>query len=474
VALVQLGYGAATAITPLLLVSLVEYLGLQPRHWQSTRWLLVLVPVVLAIGGMVLDDSGTFQRVAAAANAAERSDMINEVRRGPLLLTHAVTYLLALLLLSTVLIALFQARTRRREMIVLGLIALTVVAIDALHFTMGFTVAGHMPTPYALLGALLLSSLPLYRSNMFDLRPIARNVLIDSVRDGMMVVDGHRRIIDCNRAGCELLGRSRSEIFGRPAEACLPREFAAMLQSTVHLRAELGVDAPDGRLWFEVDVTPLALHHRTAGHLIIARDISERRMVQDALQESRRALEGANARLVEQSVTDPLTGLKNRRFLFQRLNEEMNRHHRAGELLGLLVVDLDHFKAVNDTHGHPVGDEALVQVASALHSSVRDCDVVARLGGEEFAILAMNTEAEGLLGLAERIRKAIARTPVAGDSDRPIRITASIGVAFAGPDSRTVEGLFAEADRYLYAAKHRGRNRVEGPPPVPDRARSTG
>lgn len=289
--------------------------------------------------------------------------------------------------------------------------------------------------------------------------PISRANLIDSVMDGVLLMDARQRVIDCNRAAEHIIGRCRREIIGLAASTLLPREFLAMLQSPVHLRSELAVRGSAVR-WFEVDVTPLMRRGRRAGHVLVARGIDERRQVQDALEHSRRALEAANARLVEQSITDPLTGLKNRRFLFQRLNEEMNRHHRAGCVLGLLVVDIDHFKTVNDTHGHPVGDRALVQVARALDELVRDCDVVARLGGEEFGVLAVNADPGGLVALAERIRGAISRLPVASDTFRPMVLTVSIGVAFAGPDARNPDGLFAEADRHLYAAKHQGRNRV--------------
>jgi len=309
-------------------------------------------------------------------------------------------------------------------------------------------------------GLTRLSAFLLARANMLDVRPIARTVLVDNVQDGMLVVNARRRIVDCNRAAERIAGRIRRDMVGRSAGEALPREFVAMLQSPVHLRSELMVRAGDRSAWFEVDVTPLTLHGRSAGHLLVARNIDERRLAQEALEESRRALEAVNARLVEQSITDPLTGLKNRRFLFQRLNEEMNRHHRAGTVLGLLVVDIDHFKVVNDTHGHPVGDEALVQVAGVLAGLVRDCDVVARLGGEEFGMLAVDSDGTGLLALAERIRQAISRLPVARDTFRPMVLTVSIGVAFAGPETRSADGLFVEADRHLYAAKRQGRNRV--------------
>jgi diguanylate cyclase (GGDEF)-like protein/PAS domain S-box-containing protein len=457
---VQIGYVAITLVTPLLFTAAIEYTGLAVPGWKGLRWLLVPGVTLLAVGNLATDQQALLTAAASEADLLMRSNLIQQAQQSLLFATDRISYGFGLLTIVAALWTVSIAPAQRRGMAALAIMPALSVVAGVAHDVAGFTVAGAAPTPFALvLGALLATSV-LYRSNVFDLRPIARALLVDSVMDGMLVVDARKRILDCNRTAERIIGRSRKDIIGSAAQGLLPREFSAMLQSPVHLRSELAVRAATEPSWFEVDVTPLALRGRPAGHVLVARDISERRLAQEALEVSRQALEAANARLVEQSVTDPLTGLKNRRFLFQRLNEEMNRHHRTASVLGLLVVDIDHFKTVNDTHGHPVGDEALIQVAAALESLVRDCDVVARLGGEEFGVLAVNTEAVGLITLAERIRQAICRVPVARDTFRPMVLTVSIGVAFAGPATRTADGLFAEADRHLYAAKHQGRNRV--------------
>jgi diguanylate cyclase (GGDEF)-like protein len=135
------------------------------------------------------------------------------------------------------------------------------------------------------------------------------------------------------------------------------------------------------------------------------------------------------------------------------------RHRRSGQPLGLLLLDIDHFKAVNDTHGHPMGDAALVQVARTLQDTLRESDLIARLGGEEFAVIAVDTHLHGLGVLADRLRRAVSAVPVAADSARPITLTISIGVAVANALS-DADRLFAAADRCLYGAKRSGRNRV--------------
>jgi len=460
----QVGYVASAVMTPLLLVTAVAYIGLHLPGRRLLSTFSILAVAGLAVLNILTDGSNTFSALAGAADLQARSELIKDARAGPLITTMWSSYVFVTLTVGVGIYAFITRPGRRWEMAILIAVPGMVMAADVAHVTSGLTVAGASPTPYAMVAGVFLAICGMFRTRMFDVRPMARNVLIDSVKDGMLVVNHRRRIIDCNQTAGVLLEQSRDTLFGGSANDLLPREISALMQSTVHLRSELAARVNGRQRWFEVDVTPLMLRGRRAGHVIVIRDISERHQVQNALAESRRALEAANARLVEQSVTDPLTNLKNRRFLFARLNEELSRSQRSGTTLGLLLIDIDHFKRVNDTHGHPVGDEALVQVAAALAGTVRDCDVVARLGGEEFAVLAVNAEARGLVGLANRIRKAISRVPVAQDTDQPMILTVSIGVGFASQSTATADELFTETDRYLYRAKHEGRNQVVAGP----------
>ena len=168
-----------------------------------------------------------------------------------------------------------------------------------------------------------------------------------------------------------------------------------------------------------------------------------------------------NARLEALAQTDPLTGLLNRRALTGRLAAELDRARRYSTILTMLMIDLDHFKRVNDTHGHLVGDEVLQETAALLQHLVRSVDVVARYGGEEFVVLLPETTVEGAMSFAERMRERVEATPFHGGAGTPLSLTTSIGVA-TYPASRveSVEDLFAHADAALYRAKAEGRNRV--------------
>lgn len=169
-----------------------------------------------------------------------------------------------------------------------------------------------------------------------------------------------------------------------------------------------------------------------------------------------------NARLEQLAQTDPLTQLLNRRALTERITAEMERALRYDSTLALLMIDLDHFKRVNDTYGHLVGDDVLRDVGQLLGDTIRTSDIVARYGGEEFLVLLPETDDAGAEAFAERIRDAIAQHLFTSDSvAESLRLTASVGVAvYPAARIESVEDLFARADAALYRAKADGRNRV--------------
>ena len=165
---------------------------------------------------------------------------------------------------------------------------------------------------------------------------------------------------------------------------------------------------------------------------------------------------------LELSVIDPLTGLYNRRYMLNQLEQWMHRAVMGGKPVSLMVADIDHFKSVNDTWGHDVGDIVLQEFAQRLKSSVRPLDVVCRQGGEEFVIVMPETPGDVACTIGERVRQAIACEPfsVQGPS-QPLDITVSVGVATLSGSRDTPDAFLKRADEALYTAKSSGRNRVE-------------
>jgi diguanylate cyclase (GGDEF)-like protein len=171
------------------------------------------------------------------------------------------------------------------------------------------------------------------------------------------------------------------------------------------------------------------------------------------LEGAKKSLELLNAQLHKQSHTDTLTGVPNRRSFEENLAHECLRAERNASPFSLLVVDVDHFKAVNDNYGHPVGDKVLIDVAQALLHAARGSDLVSRYGGEEFAVLLPDTDAAGAMIMAERLRLAVQEA-----TRSAIPVTVSIGIDTSPLTDIDGAKLFANADDALLAAKQRGRN----------------
>ena len=157
---------------------------------------------------------------------------------------------------------------------------------------------------------------------------------------------------------------------------------------------------------------------------------------------------------------DPLTHLPNRRSFDEDLEQERERSRRHGSPVSLVMIDLDRFKAINDNYGHPYGDEVLRRVADSIRDALRKSDSAYRLGGEEFAVVARETDLGGAQLLAERLRERVAATLSEADGD-PVGVTASFGVAELGTKQPDIARLVATADAALYHAKRTGRNKVE-------------
>jgi diguanylate cyclase (GGDEF)-like protein len=218
---------------------------------------------------------------------------------------------------------------------------------------------------------------------------------------------------------------------------------------------ELDVEIPSAKGSDEIgllirtfnDMTRKLLHHRT-----------EIQQVNRKLLTQNDELQRANEVLEQLSITDGLTRLHNHRFFQEHLTREIKRVERSGELLSLLLLDIDDFKQLNDHFGHVAGDELLVGLAQVLNQSMRESDLVARYGGEEFAVLAANTDLVGAVKLGEKIRTAVAEAAfIVGDSMRPTRMTISIGVAqYRGSRKQ----LLRRADQALYRAKDEGKDCV--------------
>jgi diguanylate cyclase (GGDEF)-like protein len=271
--------------------------------------------------------------------------------------------------------------------------------------------------------------------------------------------------------------RMRPEIIFVDSLAALAPQFASLYRAWLwpFIGADHGLLFPDGGTLASLAILPIRRQDQLLGSLNLgSRD--DRRFTRhhatDFLDHLANitavCLENAinRARLVRSGITDVLTGWNNRRYLQSRLLEELARAHRTDASLACLMIDVDHFKQVNDAHGHLAGDLVLREIADRVEAEVRASDVAARYGGEEFALLLPDTRAGDAVILAERIRKAVAREPITLASGPRLPLTVSIGISAVRPaqtaaDLKSLgEKLIAEADVQLYRAKSDGRNTV--------------
>jgi diguanylate cyclase (GGDEF)-like protein/PAS domain S-box-containing protein len=285
--------------------------------------------------------------------------------------------------------------------------------------------------------------------------PVARSAVVEEMEDAVLVLGRDGSIVDLNRTARDRLG---FEVRGP-----LPVQIGTLWASTVESLRRGGTRPAERvelelvygtRATFELTMTPLGPRAGRNRTVLVLRDVTERDRME---QELRRATES----LRFLANTDSLTGLANRRRFEERLREEVERAHRYERPLSLVLIDLDHFKTVNDTWGHPAGDRVLRGTAEVLQSVLREMDVAGRLGGEELAILLPETDEAGARSLADRLRREIKETEHRSDDDQPFHVTASVGIAWLAVGAEhDAEALFSTADQALYEAKGGGRDRV--------------
>jgi diguanylate cyclase (GGDEF)-like protein/PAS domain S-box-containing protein len=288
--------------------------------------------------------------------------------------------------------------------------------------------------------------------------------IVDNLADGVYFVDPGREITYWNHGAERITGYASDAVVGHRCFENILDHVDGAGNSLCHSVCPLAATIRDGQprevsIWLRhaegyrkpvrVRTSPV---RNKEGKIVGAVEVfSDDSAVLRAVEDADRARRDA--------LTDELTGLPNRRLFDAALAGRIENLSRYGWRFGLLIVDIDHFKAINDEHGHHFGDEVLAGVAETIHGAVRAGDVVARWGGEEFAVLVESSDEASLVDTAERLRVLVARSEVRSEGITA-RVYVSVGGAMAVSED-TAESLFARADAALYDAKHAGRNRIE-------------
>ncbi|MEQ8483156.1 MAG: diguanylate cyclase [Pseudomonadales bacterium] len=338
----------------------------------------------------------------------------------------------------------------RRALVAVIVAPAIVVALNLLHLTRWNPFPYIDPTPLGFALGMIVIARNVLRSGLLQLSPVLHRQVVEQLADGVIIVDDDGHLVDLNPAARKLLSTDPTWATGsRSGRALREGPLRGLLTGEAD-----SVELAIGERTYHVRGTRLEPEAPGAGQtVLVLRDITERLEAEGALRQVKQEME----RLAH---TDALTGLHNRRYFLRRMNEESERVKRHGHALSVLLLDLDHFKEINDTHGHDAGDRMLEQIARVIEASKRDSDVAARLGGEEFALLLPETSVDGALRLAERLRVLIADTTISTVAAASVGLTTSIGVATVSPSTPSAAALLQRADRALYEAKRAGRNAV--------------
>ncbi len=282
--------------------------------------------------------------------------------------------------------------------------------------------------------------------------------VIDTAHDGIISIDTEQRITLFNHGAERMFGYQASEVLGRFITCLMPQKYRNAHAGYIHQFANsqvlsrnksdrvliTGVKKDDTEFSAEISISKIEVEGEIEFTAII-RDITNRMALID--------------KLMHQVNTDNLTGLKNRNHFNQQLDSMRLQFKRFNMCFSILMLDLDHFKLLNDSHGHQFGDKVLKQFSTTASAVLREVDLLARYGGEEFIALLPNTHLQQAKETAERVRKRIEQLEVTDEKDEVVPFTVSIGVAeFTQTDNN--KSVIERADEALYRAKHKGRNGI--------------
>lgn len=286
--------------------------------------------------------------------------------------------------------------------------------------------------------------------------------LVENTNDVIMVMDSTRledggpRIIYVNPAFERLMGYQADEVIGQnpsllqgeDTDMQTRQQIREAMRDGKRIRTQILNYTKQGQpLWLDINIVPI---HNEDGRLAyfaaIERDLTEHKELQ--------------SRLEKLASTDSLTQLPNRHALLNLAAREFAHAKRFDRPLSLVMIDVDHFKTINDSHGHAAGDAVLEQVGQICSEALRDSDSLGRIGGEEFVLLLPDTPQQNAEQVAERMRERLAQTPIRVQ-DQTLHITASFGVASISPEDGSLDAILARADNAMYSAKNSGRNQVK-------------
>ncbi|GGI16113.1 histidine kinase N-terminal 7TM domain-containing diguanylate cyclase [Gottfriedia solisilvae] len=445
----KIEYLAMPFIPVFILLMCLEYIGIRLKNWI---YYILFIPPIVTIFMHDTNDLHHLYYKSFSLNS-EIPFPIVKLEYGPFFYVHSIFLFLCLMISMIMLfVRLRKAAVFRFKIQIFMMIAGLIMPIAANHFYLnGLSPYGIDLGPVSMSISFLFHGSALLTFQMFNVAPIARDTVFESMKDGVIVLSQNNRVVDYNHAMKDVLPILNKHMIGKPIDdiLCDHHYLFELIQKGQSCDCELLINSQN--IHYNIRFAPvLNKNGITVGQILTFTNITERIYLLKKLK-----------RLAS---IDGLTQIFNKSFFMNRYEEVYNELKAMGENIAVVMFDIDHFKNVNDTFGHEVGDIVLSSVAKLAKDHLRSSDLIGRYGGEEFVICLPNTNILEAYKMADHIREKIAEWKT-NINDEEIQVTSSFGVTstqfLIGDEIKTMQSLIREADQALYVAKNGGRDRVE-------------
>ncbi|MBP2242753.1 diguanylate cyclase (GGDEF)-like protein [Cytobacillus eiseniae] len=440
-------YLAMPFIPVFLLFMCFDYVGQKIKPWMYS--LLYVIPIMtifmhhtndlhhLYYTSMEFNNDGPFP--------------IIDLEGGPWFYIHSIFLFLCLMI--SIIILLMQLKksvVRFRTQILLMVAGLVFPIIANYYYINGWSPYGIDLGPVSMSLSFLFHGIAIVSFQMFNVAPIARDIVFESIQEGVMVLNNQRIIVDYNHVMHTIIPILNTQTIGKPIEQVFDGNPRLLERISNGKACDHQMIIAGEKRYYHIRFSPVqnknGLH---IGKIISFVNITERMQIQEKLEHL--------------ASMDGLTKVLNRTFFIKQMEETFESLERDGGSMAVIMFDIDHFKNVNDTFGHEVGDYVLTHVAAIAKESIRATDIMGRYGGEEFIICLKNRSMQEAYALAETIRTRVSEK-YAYINKKEIYVTSSFGIAHdslgAGDNQEFIHSLMRQADQALYAAKRNGRNCV--------------
>ncbi len=459
----------AVAVAPILFMTFILKFTGNPV-WLTRRTMIALYLISIVIVLFQWTNPYHYLSLSSAQLVQKDGFSVLELQRGPIyFLNVAIAYSMVAIGILTLARETLRASYLYRNQYRLLLLGCIVPVALSVYRQIEYNAFGNLdvsPISFGITGIIFV--FVTLRTHFMKLIPVAHTRLIENMGDGVLVLDPQNRIADLNPAMEELLAERPQELLGK----CAFEVFGGWVEKTspifgdFDLKTEVRLPSVPSRI-LDLRMTPLYdKRDMVNGRLLVFRDITERKEVEKRLRDANFRMKSQlieigilQSQLREQAVRDPLTGLFNRRYLEETLDRELARAARESYPVSVIMIDIDHFKQVNDTYGHEAGDVMLKALGDVLMKHSRRGDFACRYGGEEFLIVMPNITPGIVQGRAATLRQSLKALTVQY-GNHILTATYSMGIASYPAHGDTRDSFLRAADQAMYAAKNAGRDDI--------------